>query len=214
MESYSLDNSSQTLLSSLWVGSSPCKWVRITCDEAGSVTNLSFAKYGLRLRGDNQLSGHLPNVCLGVRLAYLGVLDNNLTGQIPPRLRDCKSLYRVRLGGNRLTGNISQVFGIYPNLNYISISNNRFYGEHSPKRVQCHNLILSNNKISGKIPTELKHAAQLQELNLSSSPKEFGALMYHLLLSGNQLSVRIPSEIGLLSNRHRSLVNLESAQNY
>ncbi|OMO99718.1 hypothetical protein CCACVL1_03664 [Corchorus capsularis] len=44
----SLDNNSQTLLSSWGAGGSPCNWLGITCNNGGSITNLSLAHYGLR----------------------------------------------------------------------------------------------------------------------------------------------------------------------
>ncbi|KAL4386331.1 hypothetical protein GQ457_09G026390 [Hibiscus cannabinus] len=61
---------------------------------------------------------------------------------------------------------------------------------------QCPSLTslrISNNNISGKIPTELQHATRLEELDLSTNhligeiPKELGALkmMSRLFLSGN-----------------------------
>ncbi|KAK9019811.1 hypothetical protein V6N11_054319 [Hibiscus sabdariffa] len=311
-----LHKDTQTLLSSL---SSHCNWTGITCDHTGSITNLSLAGYGLRLRGnlpklifldlsfnnffgniplevgtlrslylldfstnsltgsipasignlsnleylylyDNYLSGSIPNgigllkslstlqlwinnltgvipisignltnlsylflsanvisgllpenLCIGGVLTRLTVASNNLTGPIPSSLRDCKSLYRVRLEGNHFTGNISDAFGIYPNLDHIGLSDNNIFGELSPKWGQCPNLTslrISNNNISRKIPFELANATQLGELDLSSNhligeiPKELGAfkMMSRLFLSGNQLSGKIPSEIGLLYN--------------
>ncbi|XVE78280.1 hypothetical protein DITRI_Ditri13aG0132200 [Diplodiscus trichospermus] len=174
-----------------------------------TMSNLTYLKS--LILSYNHLNGHLPDLCLGGLLTYLSLLNNNLMSQIPPSLRNCTSLFRVRLEGNRLTGNISEAFDIYPNLNYIALSNNMFYGELSPKwGGQCRNLTslkISGNNISGKIPLELKHATQLHELDLSSNhltgkiPKELGALpLFRLSLSGNQLSGKIPLEIGALSN--------------
>ncbi|XVE78279.1 hypothetical protein DITRI_Ditri13aG0132100 [Diplodiscus trichospermus] len=107
------------------------------------------------------------------------ISQKQFTGQIPPSLRNCTSLISE---GNRLTGNISEAFDIYPILNYISSSNNRFYGELSPKWGQCH--ILTSLSISaGEIPKELEALP-----------------LFRLSLSGNQLSGKIPLELGALSN--------------
>ncbi|TYH50901.1 hypothetical protein ES332_D10G236100v1 [Gossypium tomentosum] len=122
---------------------------------------------------DNHLRGSLPeNVCLGGLLTQFAADNNRLTGLIPSSLRNCTSLHRVRLEGNHLTGNISEAFGIYPNLDFISLSNNNIF-----------ELDLSSNHLNGEIP------------------KELGKLttMSCLFLSGNQFSGKIPSEIGLLS---------------
>ena len=138
-------------------------------------------------------------------------INNHLTGPIPKSLKNCTSLIRVRLEGNQLIGNITEDFGIYPNLKYIDLSGNHLYGKLSSKWGQCHNLTylnVSNNKISGSIPLELSEASQLGKLDLSSNhligkiPKELGLLksLLSLLLSNNQLSGNIPSEIGMLSH--------------
>ncbi|XP_022765732.1 probable leucine-rich repeat receptor-like protein kinase At1g35710 [Durio zibethinus] len=87
---------------------------------------------------DNHLGSPLPeNVCLGGQLIYLGAINNNLTGLNPSSLRNCKSFYIVRLEGKQLTENISEAFSIYPNLNYIALSNNNFYGELSSNWVNA-----------------------------------------------------------------------------
>ena len=41
------DNHTQSVLSS-WVGSSPCKWLGITCDNSGRVADFSLPHFGLR----------------------------------------------------------------------------------------------------------------------------------------------------------------------
>jgi uncharacterized protein YjbI with pentapeptide repeats len=135
----------------------------------------------------------------------------NLTGVIPKSLRNCTSLQRVRLDGNHLTGNISQVFGVYPDLYYINLSNNKFYGEVSPnwgRSSRLTDLELAGNHITGSIPPEIGNATRLQVLDLSSNylvgeiPKEFGRLtsLVKLILTNNQFSGGIPLEIGSLTN--------------
>ncbi|KAF6141570.1 hypothetical protein GIB67_041047 [Kingdonia uniflora] len=45
------------------------------------------------------------------------------------RLKNCSSLVRVRLDRNQLADNISEAFGVYPNLDYMDLSQNNLYGE-------------------------------------------------------------------------------------
>lgn len=80
---------------------------------------------------DNQLTGHLPeNVCLGGVLEIFNAEHNRFIGSIPKSLKKCSSLVRVLLEKNQLTGNIGECFGgVYPNLVYMDLSYNRFYGE-------------------------------------------------------------------------------------
>ncbi|KAK8491107.1 hypothetical protein V6N13_061796 [Hibiscus sabdariffa] len=100
----SLDYHSQTLLSSLWLGSNHFNWVGITCDSAGSVTDLSLAEYGSRLRGTLRdldfLSFH--------NLTRLHLRNNSLYGYgpIPSHIRYLSKLILLDLSFNNLSGNI------------------------------------------------------------------------------------------------------------
>ncbi|OMO57813.1 hypothetical protein COLO4_35066 [Corchorus olitorius] len=154
------------------------------------------------------------------RVSQLNLSSSGLKGPIPKSLKNCTSLYRVRLEHNQLTGNLSEDFGIYPKLDYLDLSDNKLHGKLSPKWGQCHNLAslrLSNNNISGEIPSELGKATLLQVCDLSSNnlvgeiPKELGdsKLLFNLMLNDNHLSGNIPSEIGMLSG----LVRLNLAAN-
>ncbi|KAI5654817.1 hypothetical protein M9H77_32004 [Catharanthus roseus] len=169
-----------------------------------NLTNLWF----FQISG-NHFIGHLPeNLCESEKLQYFNVFSNRLTGKFP--LKNCSSLIRVRLQDNNLTGNISEIFGVYPNLEYLELSNNSFYGELSSKWSKCKNLttlLIANNNITGPIPPEFGDSIQLQILNLSSNqligeiPKEFGKLssLLKLDLGGNKISGGIPQDFGLLT---------------
>ncbi|KAI8548254.1 hypothetical protein RHMOL_Rhmol07G0259300 [Rhododendron molle] len=125
-------------------------------------------------------------------------------------MRDCSSLVRVLLEGNQLTGSISEDFGVYPHLDYMDLSRNRFYGEISKNWSKCpklQSLRMGGNNITGSIPPELGDLAQLHRLDLSSNhltgeiPKVLGKLssLLELYLNDNQLSGGIPREIGSLT---------------
>nr|XP_023877680.1 probable leucine-rich repeat receptor-like protein kinase At1g35710 isoform X3 [Quercus suber] len=142
---------------------------------------------------------------------HINLTGSGLKGPIPISLRNCSSLYRLRLERNQLTGNISEQFGVYPNLNYIDLSYNNFYGELSSKWGQCQNLQslkISNNRISGVILPQLGGMIQLHLLDLSSNhiageiPRELErlTLLFNLTLANNELLGRVPPEIGNLSN--------------
>ncbi|KAJ6855239.1 hypothetical protein NC651_040032 [Populus alba x Populus x berolinensis] len=173
------------------------------------MNNLTHLKY-LSL-DNNEFTGHLP-----VDLCHEGVLEiftasYNYLGSIPKSLKNCTGLYRVRFDWNQLTGNISEVFGVYPHLDYIDLSYNNFYGELSSKWGDCRNMTnlkISNNNVSSEIPPELGKATQLHLIDLSSNqlkgaiPKDLGGLklLYKLLLNNNHLSGAIPLDIKMLSN--------------
>ncbi|KAI4347970.1 hypothetical protein L6164_008739 [Bauhinia variegata] len=109
---------------------------------------------------------------------------------------------------------MAQDFGVYPNLNFIDLSDNKFYGQLASNWGKCHNLTsleIFNNRLSGGIPPELAEAANLRRLNLSSNhltgaiPKELGKLssLVQLSFSNNMLSGNIPTEIGMLGKLER-----------
>ncbi|CDP21912.1 unnamed protein product, partial [Coffea canephora] len=78
----------------------------------------------------NQFSGPLPELlCQSGILQNISVAENMLTGPIPKSLQNCSSLVRARFDGNRFQGNLSEMFGIYPVLDFIDLSNNKFYGK-------------------------------------------------------------------------------------
>ncbi|RWR97656.1 MDIS1-interacting receptor like kinase 2-like protein [Cinnamomum micranthum f. kanehirae] len=171
---------------------------------------------------DNQLSGslpeemanltsHLPQICQGGTLIKFTARDNHFSGPIPVSLRDCKSIERIWLQNNQLTGNISEGFGVYPSLSVIDLSYNRFYGELSSDWGDCRNLTtlkFAKNNITGRMPPHIGQLTQLSILDLSSNrlqgeiPSEVGKLsmLYNLSLNDNRLSGLVPQELGQLSN--------------
>nr|KJB73154.1 hypothetical protein B456_011G218200 [Gossypium raimondii] len=195
----SLDNTTQTLLSSLWVGSSHCNWVGITCDKDGSITNLSLTGYGLRLKGTlHNLNFHsFPN------LIELNLHNNSLYGPIPSHIGYLSKLIfldflqLISLVSNKISGPIPQEIG-----NLSTVSNIFFYLNH----------------LSGPIPASIGRLHKLHRLDLNrnrlngSIPKEVGLLRSLLLLdfSGNRLTGLVPTSIGNLSN----LVYLYLYDNY
>ncbi|EEF36618.1 serine-threonine protein kinase, plant-type, putative [Ricinus communis] len=128
---------------------------------------------------------------------------NNITGAMPISIGNLRNLYFLRLGD----------FGTFPHLNFVDLSFNEFYGTLSWKWKDFRNfstLKVSNNNISGQIPSDLVTATQLQSLDLSSNqfdwpiPKEFGKLkLVYLILNNNQLSGGIPEEIEMLFDLER-----------
>ena len=55
--------------------------------------------------------------------------ENHLFGQIPKSLKILTSLKRVRFNQNNLVGKVYEAFGNHPNLTFLDLSQNNFYGE-------------------------------------------------------------------------------------
>ena len=109
---------------------------------------------------------------------------------------------------------------MYPNLDYMGLSDNNFYGHISSDWGKCKNLTslkISNNSLTGSIPPELAEATNLHILDLSSNqltgeiPKELGSLssLIQLSLSNNHISGEVPVCIASL----KELATLELATN-
>ncbi|GAY51264.1 hypothetical protein CUMW_132880, partial [Citrus unshiu] len=149
----------------------------------------------------NQLNGAIP-LSIGnlTNLRFLFLYHNELSGIIPQEIENLKKKY-------------TKTFDTYPNLTFIDLSNNNFFGEILSDWGRCPQLSLldvSINNITGNIPFEIGESPQLQYLDLSSNyivgeiPTQLGNIIYlnRISLSGNKLSGRIPGELG-------SLINLE-----
>ncbi|KAL5172063.1 MDIS1-interacting receptor like kinase 2 [Glycine soja] len=171
----------------------------------------------LQLAGNNFI-GHLPqNICIGGTLKNFAAENNNFIGPIPVSLKNCSSLIRVRLQRNQLTGDITDAFGVLPNLDYIelnmSLSQNSINAETSNfeeiasmQKLQI--LKLGSNKLSGLIPKQLGNLLNLLNMSLSQNnfqgniPSELGKLKFltSLDLGENSLRGAIPSMFGELKS--------------
>ncbi|KAK9152561.1 hypothetical protein Sjap_000041 [Stephania japonica] len=137
----------------------------------------------------NKLTGRVPDsLCFGRKLAVLILLNNFLFAPLPSDLGNCTTLVRVRLGQNYLSGAIPHGFLNLPELSLMELQNNYLTGgfAEEPSRVapKLGQLNLSNNRLSGPLPSSIGKFSGLQIL----------------LLSGNQFTGEIPAELGQLKN--------------
>ncbi|RVW19698.1 Receptor-like protein 12 [Vitis vinifera] len=126
---------------------------------------------------DNQISGNLSGVLLNntyidlrsncfmgkipdsmgslFELEALHLHNNSLSGDIPPSLRNCKSLGLLDLGGNKLSGNLPSWMGERTTLTALRLRSNKLIGNIPPQICQLSSLIIldvANNSLSGTIP--------------------------------------------------------------
>ena len=96
----SLDNQTQSFLSS-WSGRNSCHhWFGVTCRKSGSVSDLDLHNCSLRGTLHNLNFSSLPN------LLKLELSINNLTGPIPPSIGNLRNLTTLYLFKNELSGSI------------------------------------------------------------------------------------------------------------
>ncbi|XP_022752329.1 probable leucine-rich repeat receptor-like protein kinase At2g33170 [Durio zibethinus] len=120
----SLDNNTQTLLSSLWVGGNHCNWVGITCDMDGTITDLSLPDHMLNLKG----ALHSLNFFFFPNLVWLNLRNNSLYGSIPSQIGNLSKLTHLDLSYNTFSGNIPSEISLLRSLELISLSNNEING--------------------------------------------------------------------------------------
>ena len=148
------------------------------------------------------------------RVTGLTLVQEQLTGEIPPELGGLSNLTRLSLWGNQLTGEIPPELGGLSNLTLLDLGSNQLTGEIPPELGGLSNLTglyLDNNQLTGEIPPELGGLSNLTLLFLHRNqltgeiPPELGGLsnLTGLYLDNNQLTGEIPPELGGLSNLTR-----------
>ncbi|XP_070012755.1 leucine-rich repeat receptor-like serine/threonine-protein kinase BAM3 isoform X2 [Nicotiana sylvestris] len=170
----------------------------------------------------NRLTGLIPkSLCLGRNLRILILLNNFLFGPLPDDFGQCHSLSRVRMGQNYLSGSIPTGFLYLSELSLLELQNNYISGQLSNKKssvsAKLEGLNLSNNRLSGALPTAIGKFSGLKNLLLSGNrfsgdiPSDISRLksISKLDLSRNNFSGRIPPEIG----NCLSLTYLDLSQN-
>ena len=167
-----------------------------------SKSNIEIGDYEIKIWGEyysivntielnlieNQLTGNIPpEIGILTNLTGLFLNYNYLRGEIPSEIGNLINLTELHLGHNGLQGEIPPEIGNLVNLTYLSLWNNELTGSIPPEIGNLNNLIflsISENKINGQIPLELGNLIHLNSLGLFN----------------NELTSSIPSEIGNLTN--------------
>ena len=200
------------------------------------VSLISFATFATDVETDNkvtriysmtklrQLTGNdidsdtalaeIANRFRGLNNLYL--VESQLTGIIPPALRNLHNLQSLVLKNNELTGPIPASLGTLVHLHTLHLHNNHLTGDIPASLGNLRNLRrldLSHNQLAGVIPNFFENLTLLNYLNLSHNqftdtlPASLGdcPLMY-IDVSHNELSGDIPASLGNLRNlRHLNL---------
>ena len=167
-----------------------------------SKSNIEIGDYEIKLWGEyysivntielnlieNQLTGNIPpEIGILTNLTGLFLSYNYLQGEIPSEIGNLRNLTELHIGHNGLQGEIPSEIGNLVNLTYLSLWDNELTGSIPPEIGNLNNLIflsISENKINGQIPLELGNLIHLNSLGLFN----------------NELTGSIPSEIGNLTN--------------
>ncbi|KDP34786.1 hypothetical protein JCGZ_10566 [Jatropha curcas] len=173
-----LDNNSQSILSSWTRGARTCNWTGISCNKAGSVVNISIANSGLKgtLYGLSLLS--FP------KLIHLDLHNNSVYGSIPPEVGKMTSLNLLDFSSNNLGGEIPASLGNLTNVVYLYLYDNQLTNSIPRELGMLRSVIdfdLSDNHLIGSIPSSIGNMTMLSMLFLHS----------------NKLSGTLPSDMNL-----------------
>ncbi|XP_059641026.1 probable inactive receptor kinase At5g10020 [Cornus florida] len=164
----------------------------------------------------NQLNGSIPNLTSQFqKLTTLNIRNNSLVGTLPPELGTFLRLSAVDLSFNKLDGPIPRSFFTSMILTRLNLSGNHFtgpiplQGSHTsellvlPSYPQMESLDLSNNSLSGTLPSDIGNLGRLKLLNLARNdlsgrmPNELSKLssLEYLDLSNNNFRDKIPDKL-------------------
>ena len=145
------------------------------------------------------------------RVKRLVLVEDSLTGTLPPELGRLDGLEYLWLGYNQLTGEIPAALGGLASLKSLLFNRNRLTGA-VPRELgglsRLESLWLNENQLSGEIPASLGDLNNLRQLLLAGNrlsgaiPPVLGDLsnLEHLKLNYNQLTGEIPAALENLSN--------------
>ncbi|XP_057793274.1 receptor-like protein EIX1 [Salvia miltiorrhiza] len=190
----------------------------------GKIPDIRGSNIGQRLYlSCNQFYGSLPRI--GDTLRELDLSNNSLSGGIAHFLCDetyqTYSLEVLHLGGNLLSGKLSDCWMKWPSLTHLTIGNNQMFGSLPTSMGLLANLQflnLYNNNFSGQIPVSMHKCTQLVKIDLADNnlggnlPTWIGTSLVELrilILRSNSFSGEVTSEICRL----RSLQILDLSNN-
>ncbi|XP_015886924.3 MDIS1-interacting receptor like kinase 2-like isoform X2 [Ziziphus jujuba] len=174
----------------------PCSWVGITCNDFGSVINITLES--------SNMKGKIPKELGQLKLLYILELQNNsLSRTVPIEIGMMLDLETLDLANNQLSGPIPMHLEYSSKLLHLNLRNNKFSGNipfQIGNLLSLEDLDLSKNLLSGKLPLELGHLEKLETFNLShnnlsgSIPSMFKELisLTSVDISYNQLEGPLP----------------------
>ncbi|XP_077229536.1 receptor-like kinase TMK4 [Tasmannia lanceolata] len=147
-----------------WIGSEPCDWSGVNCDNDGRVESINLAS--------KSLSGSLPpDLNKLSSLKSLGFQNNKLSGSLPS-LSDLSNLQKIYLDFNDFTSIPPNFFSGLTSLQTFSISQNPSLASWVIPEDLSASIVLtafyaSNANVTGSIPDFFGKLTNLQSIRLS-----------------------------------------------
>ena len=176
----------------------------------------------------NNFTGEIP-VCISTLEAgeIINLAENQFSGRIPSALAQMPNLRELRLGSNRLTGQLPREFGT-AGANRLLVQMEAKNAAQTTQAQTLQILDVSSNQLEGAVPSEWGGIANIRELNLSNNqlsgivPREVGTWksLTILRLANNRFAGELPSgvqwpnllEFSVENNRFTGAMPLELVQ--
>ena len=148
-----------------WLDSSDeCTWFGVSCDSSGSVAEIDLS--------DNGLNGNLPRELelFADSLEILTVSENELTGDILPRLTGLTNLQVLKLDNNDVSGSIPDDVDRWQDMRILWLDHNSRLGGEIPTSMEDMSslveLVIHYTAVSGTLPSGVCDIASLETLTL------------------------------------------------
>ncbi|XP_030936623.1 receptor-like protein 33 [Quercus lobata] len=139
----------------------------------GSFPTLNFLRVQYIFVSNNKLTGEIPSlICNASSLVVLDLSHNNLSGMVPKCLVHSNVLSVLDLRMNSLHGTIPETFSKGNHFSHINFNGNQLEGSLPRSLLNCKDLEvldLGNNKINGVFPYWLESLQKLQVLVIQSN---------------------------------------------
>ncbi|KAF5449447.1 hypothetical protein F2P56_029890 [Juglans regia] len=142
----------------------------------------------------NNFHGTIPQICGEAnKLAMIDFSQNHLLGSVPRSLANCTKLKAVNLGNNQIHDIFPSWLGILPELRILILRFNQLYGtigssDSNFDFPKLHIIDLSNNDLTGKLPSEHFQNWKAMQIVDAESLKYVEENQTQVTLVGNRMS--------------------------
>ncbi|EYU30321.1 hypothetical protein MIMGU_mgv1a026218mg, partial [Erythranthe guttata] len=152
------------------------------------------------------------NISQWRNLVYLNLINNNLSGPIPPEIQFLEKLRDLGLGKNKISGLIPHFFGNLTSLRTLYLRSCGFEGEIPQSLSQLEGLSyldLGDNNLIGTIPSAMFNISTIEQFQVDFNdihgtiPSTIGLTLPNLkllVLGKNQFSGRVPITLSNVSS--------------
>jgi Leucine-rich repeat (LRR) protein len=196
-----------------WLTTNECIWFGITCDENGSVTEITFYDYD-GVDESNAINGFVgsipPDIGLLTSLQLFSMRSNDVTGTIPESIGQCNKMKLFDISGGSVIETLPSSLGLWTDLLLFDVSENEIIGsmpESTSSWIYITGFSVFSNQLSGSIPSFVTQWSRLNFFAMYGNkltgtvPEDFGNLvgLSNFAINSNLLTGTLPPSIGRMT---------------